>query len=360
MKQPPTPSTDNMCKEIPDRVEIYLEELVASEDRSLDEEPSENSQEKRLSRNTQEQRLLVSQEIGPFDVLCGRRKDAFNNIGNRRFRVTVSLWLSRYFHAPTRHDKSLIIYAISALVRETGGRFLKHRKGALLELSDKEIREKVGHALRDMVAATNMALASSKDDVSLDIGNVVPGAARREEFVRSRSGHERKITLGAGARKSYRTTSSGHNEQHHAKEWNAPLCIPESGIEMHGRLSTISSSEATDFEINQVFALSETPDSSTSGNTDEGESSIASSAVGMLDSTEEDDDGQMDRCWEDIVAPTDINDLFKSFGSHSVCQGGVMVSTEHYDIWIDWDLNDMLDDQSTALDRIPSIDRDWH
>jgi hypothetical protein len=211
-------------------------------------------------------------------------------------------------NAPTRHDKSLIIHAISALVRETGGRFQKHRNGSFLELSDKEIREKVGHALRDMVAAKDMA--PSKDDASL----VGSATARREGSIGSRSDNERTPTLGAMAWKSDRTISSGHNEQHHAQESNTSLRIPENGMGRHRRLSSLSSSETPDFEIDQVFTLSEPAGASTSGNADEGESSKASSAVSMLDYTHEDDDGQVDRCWEDNVAPTEIDDLISSFG----------------------------------------------
>jgi hypothetical protein len=215
-------------------------------------------------------------------------------------------------NAPTRHDKSLIIHAISALVRETGGRFQKHRNGSFLELSDKEIREKVGHALRDMVAVKDMA--PSKDEASLEIGLVGSATARREGSIGSRSDNERTPTLGAMAWKSDRTISSGHNEQHHAQESNTSLRIPENGMGRHRRLSSLSSSETPDFEINQVFTLSERAGASNSGNADEGESSKASSAVSMLDCTQEDDDGQVDRCWEDNISPTEIDDLISSFG----------------------------------------------
>jgi hypothetical protein len=315
MKQPPTPSTKNVGNEAIDQ----------GEGRS---QPSESSDQEHSTSSSQ-----VSQEIGLFDVLCGRHKDAFNNVGNRRFRVTVSLWITRYVNAPTRQDKSLIIHSISALVRETGGRFLKNRNGALVELSDKEIREKIGHALRDMGAARDMA--ASKDDVSLDTGIVVPGAARREGSVRTRSGNERKTTLGAMARKSYQTSSSGHNEHYHAQEWNAPLC-PESGIEKHRRLrSRLTSS---DFDIDQVFTLNKPADAvATSGNADEGESSKATSAVGMLDDTQEDDDGQMDGCWEDNVAPTDVDDLVNSFRIKSVHRGRLESAQQEDDSSLDWD-----------------------
>lgn len=97
----------------------------------------------------------VVNELGNYDVICGRHKTAFNNVGNRRFRVTVSLSLARYLSAPTRKDKSIVIKSVAALVRSTGGRFLQRKKGAWVELDEKQTHVKVGHALRDMALAAS-------------------------------------------------------------------------------------------------------------------------------------------------------------------------------------------------------------
>lgn len=56
-------------------------------------------------------------DVGPYDVLCGRHRLSFNNIGNRRFRVTISLFLDRYMEAPTRQEKSLIVLTVAATVK---------------------------------------------------------------------------------------------------------------------------------------------------------------------------------------------------------------------------------------------------
>jgi hypothetical protein len=56
--------------------------------------------------------------IGPYDILAGRHKLAFNNIGSSRFRVTVSLSLPK--HAPTRQDKTLVIVSMVKVLRENG------------------------------------------------------------------------------------------------------------------------------------------------------------------------------------------------------------------------------------------------
>jgi hypothetical protein len=101
-------------------------------------------------------------ELGLYDVVCGRHRTAFNNIGNRRFRVTVSLALERYTSAPTRKDKSIVIKSIAALVQSNGGRFLQRQGGAWVELNEKQSHEKVGHALRDMAIASTKSVSSSR------------------------------------------------------------------------------------------------------------------------------------------------------------------------------------------------------
>ena len=97
--------------------------------------------------------LSANDELGLYDVICGRHKAAFDNIGNRRFRVTVSLTLERYINASTRKEKSAIINSIADLVRSSGGRFLQRQDGAWVELNEKHSNQKVGHALRDMAVA---------------------------------------------------------------------------------------------------------------------------------------------------------------------------------------------------------------
>jgi hypothetical protein len=94
-------------------------------------------------------------EIGMYDVLCGRHKAAFNNIGNRRFRITVSLALDRYLSAGTRREKSNVIKSITSLVHRNGGRFLQLEHGKWIELNAERAHKKVAHAMRD-VSAKNL------------------------------------------------------------------------------------------------------------------------------------------------------------------------------------------------------------
>lgn len=96
--------------------------------------------------------------VGPHDVLCGRNKVAFNNIGNRRFRVIILITVQSFVSlATTRKQKSEIIYRIIASTKDCGGRFLNERNGVLVELSEKQAYDKVGHALRDMAMSREIS-----------------------------------------------------------------------------------------------------------------------------------------------------------------------------------------------------------
>ena len=93
--------------------------------------------------------------LGPYDIVCGRNKLAFNNIGNRRFRVTIQLSMDRYMAATTRNDTSNVIKHVANIVRQNGGRFLRLSPDGKcwIELDKKHVHEKVGHALRDAAPA---------------------------------------------------------------------------------------------------------------------------------------------------------------------------------------------------------------
>lgn len=100
--------------------------------------------------------LVKTDDIKPYDILCGRDKATFNNVGNRRFRVLISLNIPRYERATTKAEKASVIKYICDIFRnEVGVRFLKkHKNGeGYYELSVSEARKKVGHALRDMSVA---------------------------------------------------------------------------------------------------------------------------------------------------------------------------------------------------------------
>jgi hypothetical protein len=106
----------------------------------------------------------VVSEPGPYDIVCGRNSGAYNYIGNRRFRVTIEMNLQQYIYSPTREDKTNVIKSIVWMLHEqVSARFLKketskkssgsRRRGTprYTVMTDKQAREKVGHALRDLV-----------------------------------------------------------------------------------------------------------------------------------------------------------------------------------------------------------------
>lgn len=123
-------------------------------------------------------RLYTADQIGMYDVLCGRDKAAFNNIGNRRFRVTVSLSLERYLQAATRKEKSVVIKSVVTMLHADGGKFLQlvtsKRSNSdapcYIELNEKQAHEKAGHALRDMalLRSKTSSTTSSKKSKATD------------------------------------------------------------------------------------------------------------------------------------------------------------------------------------------------
>jgi hypothetical protein len=100
------------------------------------------------------------------DILLGRSKASWNHVGNRKFRVFVGLHLKRYMEAATRLEKTMVVNAVVESVQQAGGRFLKLNKdGMWYVVSQKEAREKVGHALRDAVGL-RIKLSSTEAPVS--------------------------------------------------------------------------------------------------------------------------------------------------------------------------------------------------
>lgn len=100
--------------------------------------------------------------LGFYDVICGRHKAAFDNIGNRRFRVLVALAHEKYANAPSRAQKSIVIKDIVDSVHNGGGRFLQRLGCYWVELDDKQTHDKVGHALRDMAVASKAKTSNQK------------------------------------------------------------------------------------------------------------------------------------------------------------------------------------------------------
>merc|ERR1719464_1160239 len=50
--------------------------------------------------------------LGPNDVLCGRDKHSFNNVGNRTFRTAINANLPQYIACKMRTERSEVIHAL--------------------------------------------------------------------------------------------------------------------------------------------------------------------------------------------------------------------------------------------------------
>ena len=97
--------------------------------------------------------VLVIEKPMPYDIICGRNSGSHNWCGNKRFRVTIMMNLQSYVDAPTREDKTYVIKSVmDILEHDVGARFLKKvGESTYQPLEEKQIREKVGHAFRDMI-----------------------------------------------------------------------------------------------------------------------------------------------------------------------------------------------------------------
>eukprot|EP00536_Pseudo-nitzschia_multiseries_P005576 jgi/Psemu1/303444/fgenesh1_kg.105_\ len=111
------------------------------------------------SDNEDEDMIEYIDKIRPYDIICGRNNGAHNCVGNRRFRITIMMNLRRYMDAPNREDKSYVIKSVIDLLlneEEVGARFIKRvGENMYVRLKDRQIREKVGHAFRDMIALSD-------------------------------------------------------------------------------------------------------------------------------------------------------------------------------------------------------------
>jgi hypothetical protein len=102
------------------------------------------------SINTTKTKLPDDFEPNSYTVLCGRGKDHYNWVGNRRFRVIVNMNLERYLSARTKAEKTRIVMDVVELVHDCGGAFAKrHVNGDWYDIGYDAAREKVGALFRD-------------------------------------------------------------------------------------------------------------------------------------------------------------------------------------------------------------------
>lgn len=111
------------------------------------------------------------EKLRPYDIVCGRESVSYNNIGNRRFRIFISLHLNKYTEAEGRRRKGQVIRSLlHILTNEIGARFFRFSHGKLVELTENQIRQKVGHALRDMASFNASSKGRKKSLATVDGG----------------------------------------------------------------------------------------------------------------------------------------------------------------------------------------------
>ena len=128
--------------------------------------------------------FLASASLGPCDVICGRGRGAFHNRGNRRFRDLIGENIHAYNNNSSRHRRGQLITRLAyKLLHEKGARFYRisskkeGQKRQLIELPEKQVRQKIGRALCDMAAYKENQ--QQKLQKSMTTGKVVGWATPR-------------------------------------------------------------------------------------------------------------------------------------------------------------------------------------
>lgn len=105
----------------------------------------------------QEEESFETDIQGPsgYDVVCSRAKQFYQLPGCQRFRQIIRAAIPAYMRACSRLDKSMVIASTIDMVihhPEIGRiRFWKYSNGTWIAMGSDQIRDKVGHALREMI-----------------------------------------------------------------------------------------------------------------------------------------------------------------------------------------------------------------
>lgn len=126
------------------------------------------SKDTRAPGNNENKFVMPAPPLQNYDILCGRSRNSFKHVGNRRFRVTIEMNLNAYNAASTKKQKSDLIIEIAASLRDNvGARFLKPKgTNEYIELTEEQIHKKIGHALRDMAVARQQSTSNGSQSSS--------------------------------------------------------------------------------------------------------------------------------------------------------------------------------------------------
>ena len=101
----------------------------------------------------------------PYSVICGRGKVCFDALGNRRLKVTATMFMNQYSEG-NKVVKSEILTSIIAITKgacpQERGAFIKYVGGRWWEVDDGTARDKVGCVLRDCLHDKYRSSSKSK------------------------------------------------------------------------------------------------------------------------------------------------------------------------------------------------------
>jgi hypothetical protein len=83
-----------------------------------------------------------------YCVLCGRGKELYDSVGNRRFRCIADMYLDQYSKTKAKIGKSIIVDNILSIIKDAGGVFCKFEHGCWWQVSESAARDKVGAYFR--------------------------------------------------------------------------------------------------------------------------------------------------------------------------------------------------------------------
>lgn len=124
--------------------------------------------------------------------------------------------------APNRYEKSLVVHGVVEQIQAAGGRFLKHdeKTGSWYELSSAQMKEKVGHAIRDAVnaleaRAERKRFSETKEEREPGTTSPAPVASIRDK--ESPSGSQ-CYQLNMPENNKIHTQKHSHHQQNHSSK----------------------------------------------------------------------------------------------------------------------------------------------
>ena len=119
-----------------------------------------------------EQEITEQHQPGPFAVVCGRGKLALTHSGNKRYKVLLKKFATKYSQAESKVDKSLVVSEIVGLINSSkpnpssncidAGFVKQANDGRWYRIKDDLAREKIGANLRDLLHKQYKSSTKSK------------------------------------------------------------------------------------------------------------------------------------------------------------------------------------------------------